>query len=323
MPLITIFSAPKPFTDPFIAAIQRNAIRSWIELGDQVEILLVGDEPGMAEAVGSLGVRHVRGVECNEWGTPLVRSIFSQARAASKSPLMAIVNADIVLFDDFLQAARRVSEMAKNFLVFGRRHGMDIEREIDFEPGWQERLRQQVREEGQLHPIFSIDYFIFGRQQYQEIPDFVIGRPQWDNWMIYHARKQGWLVVDATPSVLAIHQNHDYRHLPGGRPPHGLEEGKRNRKMAGGVRTRYLILDAEWVLEGGTLRRPKFSLERSLRKLELALMGRLDNRIAARSLPFVRRLRRRAGDPLPTDGPQWGAGARRKREADAEEDQEG
>lgn len=321
MSLITVFSAPKPFTDPFIATIQRNAIRSWMELGAEVEVLLVGDEPGLAEAAGSLGVRHLTGVECNEWGTPLVRSIFSRARAASHSPLMAIVNADILLFDDFLQAAKRVSEESEDFLVFGRRHGLEVEAEIDFHPGWQERLRHRVRDEGQLHPIFSIDYFIFGCHQYQEMPGFVIGRPQWDNWMIYHARKQGWLVVDATPSVLAIHQNHDYRHLPGGNPPHGLEEGKRNRKMAGGVRTRHLILDAERILAEGVLRRPEFSVERSLRKLELGLMNRLDNRFAAWSLPYVRRLRRRFGDPLPTDGAQWGAGARRKRgPGDGEDD---
>ena len=30
---ITIFTAPKPFTDPHIDLIQRNAIRSWRDLG--------------------------------------------------------------------------------------------------------------------------------------------------------------------------------------------------------------------------------------------------------------------------------------------------
>jgi hypothetical protein len=320
MSLITIFSAPKPFTDPFIATIQRNAIRSWIELGPEVDVLLLGDEAGMAQAAASLGVRHLSGVDCNEWGTPLVRSIFSRARAASDSALMAIVNADILLFDDFLRAAKRVSGEAESFLVFGRRYGLDVEAEIEFRPGWQESLRRQVEAQGQLHPIFSIDYFIFARHQYRDMPAFVIGRPQWDNWMIYHARQQNWLVVDATPSVLAIHQNHDYRHLPGGKPPHGLEEGKRNRKMAGGVRTRYLIVDAGHILVGEELHRPKPSLERSLRRLELSLMKRIDNPLAARALPYVRRMRRRAGDPLPTDGAQWGAGARRKRGQESEED---
>ena len=41
MPLITLFSAPKPFADPHIAIIQRNALRSWTLLPD-VEVILLG-----------------------------------------------------------------------------------------------------------------------------------------------------------------------------------------------------------------------------------------------------------------------------------------
>jgi hypothetical protein len=43
MSLITLFSAPKPFTDPHIAMIQRNAIYSWTLLPD-VEVILLGEE---------------------------------------------------------------------------------------------------------------------------------------------------------------------------------------------------------------------------------------------------------------------------------------
>jgi hypothetical protein len=49
MPLLTIFTAPKPFVDSHIAVIQRNAIQSWLHLGAEVEVLLVGDELGMAQ----------------------------------------------------------------------------------------------------------------------------------------------------------------------------------------------------------------------------------------------------------------------------------
>ena len=49
MPLITLFSAPKPFTNPHIAMIQRNAIKSWTLLPD-VEVILLGEEEGLAEA---------------------------------------------------------------------------------------------------------------------------------------------------------------------------------------------------------------------------------------------------------------------------------
>ncbi|MFN2215709.1 MAG: glycosyl transferase family 2, partial [Anaerolineales bacterium] len=68
MKSLTIFSAPKPFTDPHIATIQRNAIHSWCMLGDQVEVILVGDEEGMAETARELGVKHLSGVACNDQG---------------------------------------------------------------------------------------------------------------------------------------------------------------------------------------------------------------------------------------------------------------
>ena len=102
MPTLTIFSAPKPFTNPHIATIQRNAIRSWVELGSEVEVFLVGEEAGLAEAAAELGVRYLPNVRRNAEGTPLVSSIFDLARQNSNSPLLAYVNADIILLPDFL-----------------------------------------------------------------------------------------------------------------------------------------------------------------------------------------------------------------------------
>ena len=46
---LTIFSAPKKFTDPHINIIQRNAIQSWQSLGPEVDVILVGEEDRMAE----------------------------------------------------------------------------------------------------------------------------------------------------------------------------------------------------------------------------------------------------------------------------------
>ena len=40
MTLLTIFTAPKPFTHPHINVIQRNAIRSWMQL-DDVEVIII------------------------------------------------------------------------------------------------------------------------------------------------------------------------------------------------------------------------------------------------------------------------------------------
>ena len=95
MTLITLFSAPKPVTNPHIAMIQRNAIRSWTLLPD-VEVILLGEEDGLAEAARDLGVQHIPHVARNANGTPLISSMFQLAREHSTGDLLCIVNADMI-----------------------------------------------------------------------------------------------------------------------------------------------------------------------------------------------------------------------------------
>src|SRR5512140_1524816 len=98
---ITVFSAPKAFSDPHIAIIQRNAISSWTKLPD-VEVVLFGDEHGLAETALELGVKHIRDIPRSPSGAPLMDSMFQLAREASQTPLYCIVNTDIILFNDLV-----------------------------------------------------------------------------------------------------------------------------------------------------------------------------------------------------------------------------
>lgn len=271
MPLITLFSAPKPFTDPHIALIQRNAIKSWTLLPD-VEVILLGEEMGLAEAARELGVRHVPNVRRNENGTPLISSMFQLAREESKSELLCIINTDMILMSDFVNAARRSRLQRDRFVLLSQRWDFDIARPIDFTDGWESKLGEDVRKQNQLHRPAGSDFFLFPKSCYQDVPDFAIGRAGWDNWMIYKARKEGWAVIDSTPSVMIVHQNHDYSHLPGGMPHYEHPETNENIRLAGGqANIRYTILDATHQLVGDKLTRPKMTSLRFTRQLELFL----------------------------------------------------
>jgi hypothetical protein len=254
MAYLTIFTAPKPFADPHIGRIQRNAIRSWVALGPEVQVILIGDEPGMEDAAAETGVVHLRHVERNEQGTPLVSSILTLARGYDHTPFMAYVNSDILLFDDLLEATRAAAEGTRPFVIVGQRWDLDVEEALDLSPGWQDRLRNDARNTGHLHPAGGSDYFVFPRECYAAVPPFAIGRAGWDNWMIYHARKQGWRVIDATSSVLIVHQSHDYGHLPGGLPHYRLPESERNVELAGGRRVIFSLQDATHQLVDGRVR---------------------------------------------------------------------
>ncbi|GAB4525734.1 MAG: hypothetical protein Fur0018_10570 [Anaerolineales bacterium] len=289
MPL-TLFTSPKPFTNPHIATIQRNAIRNWLSL-EGVDVLLVGDEPGLAEVAAEFGVPHLKDVQRNAWGTPLIPSLFALARQHSRAPLLAYVNADMLFLPDFVRAAQTVAAQAENFLLVGQRWDLDVTARLDFSPGWEARLRERVAREGRLHPPAGSDYFVFPRDAFSEMPDFAIGRAGWDNWMIYRARTLGWPVVDGTPSVLAIHQNHDYSHLPGGKPHYDLEESRHNTALAGGERHMYTLFETSHVLRNDRLRPAPPSLPRLLRRLELALLTE-DGKVRGMRRHLLRRIRR-------------------------------
>jgi hypothetical protein len=140
---------------------------------------------------------------------------------------------------------------------------------MDFSNDWEKRFRQSILERGKLHPPAGSDYFIFPRSCYQEIPDFAIGRAGWDNWMIYQARRQGWLAVDATRSITIAHQQHDYAHLPGGKPHYKLPETDENIRLAGGHEiTRFSLLDVNRRLVAGILRKRNWNGDTFRRYIE-------------------------------------------------------
>lgn len=274
--MLTIFTAPKPFTNPHIATIQRNAIRSWLQLGPSVRVVLVGQEEGLAAAAAELGVLHVPEVRRNASGTPLIPAIFQAARQAAGSPLLAYVNADCILLPDFTAAAERAASLARRFLIVGQRWDLDVREPLDFSAGWQGRLQADCAARGRLHPRGGSDYFIFPQECFTDIPDMAVGRAGWDNWMFFEARRQGWPVMDATQDVTIIHQDHDYSHLPGGQPHYKVPETFENIRLAGGRwATRFTLLDADKRLAGGQLLKPRLTWEKFWREVEIAPVTRL------------------------------------------------
>ncbi len=277
MAFLTIFTTPKPFTNPHIATIQRNALANWQALGSDVAVIVLGDESGAAEAATEFGALHLPEVARNAEGTPLISDLFDQARNHADGPLLAYVNADILLLPDFVETARLVAAQRKEFLLVGQRWDLDVTEPLTFESGWDVQLRQRAELHGKLHPPAGSDYFIFPREAYRGMPKFAIGRAGWDNWMIYHARRQGWATIDATQSIFIVHQNHDYSHLPNGQPHYRLPETYENVRLAGGYRTIFTLADTNCTLVDGQIRQPEQSFKKLIREIETFPQRRLNS----------------------------------------------
>jgi hypothetical protein len=235
--VLTIFSIPKSFEG--VAGVQQlRAAVSWLAL--DVPIVLLGDEPGVAETANELSALHIGEVARNEDGTPHLDSAFRSVVEIAPAGIHCFVNSDIVLTKDLLAAVEAVRALPC-FLLVGQSRDLSV---TDVELGDPERLRQRALGEGRLRGPAAIDWFVFPTGLFDPLPPFVVGRAGFDNWMIWKARQLG-PVIDATDAVVAIHQPHDYAHLSGGKDQaYYGEEARLNVALGGGKAHTYTLHDA-------------------------------------------------------------------------------
>lgn len=213
---LTLFTTCKPFVGR-AAVIQRNALRSWKKLCPPCDVLVFGEESRADESWGELGFYCIPEIARNDFGTPLINTMFKQASSLAKHELLCYVNADIMLTRDVLSAAQTVSERFDKFLLIARRWNADVDVEWDDQMAdWDLDLRRYAAMHGVLEPPDGgTDLFIFRRGTLVNLPPFAIGRSRCDSLLILEARRRGIPVIDATAVLTSLHQNHDYSHVAG------------------------------------------------------------------------------------------------------------
>jgi len=247
--MLTFFTTAKAFQG-HSAVIQRNALKSWKLLHPDVEVILFGNEEGTAEVCAELDLRHEPHVERHESGMKYLSYLFEQAQKLARHDYLCYSNCDIVLMGDFFAAFKKAKNWRECFLLVSRRWDTDVTEPIDFSrENWERGVRQLALNGNMLQHFHFVDFFVFRKGLYDTVPPLVVGRSYWDHWLVWKALAAGAAVVDASPFVMAIHQNHGYAYHPQGKE--GTNEdslAKRNLELAGdGVQQRS-IFDATHTL---------------------------------------------------------------------------
>jgi len=212
--MITYFTTAKDFRGKTKTR-QINAIRSWKAATPGAEVVVFGACEGIEPLVNQLGISYLPEIKVSDQGTPFINDMFECIARIATHPVCCFVNADIILTSRFVHKALSIHEqLGKNYLAVGQRYDIDLDQELDFSENWQTDLEKLVQSSGSIHPPLGSDYFLFPKGQYLpgEIPDLLVGRGGWDLWMIYHARVCRLHVVDLSPSIKVIHQDHSYEH---------------------------------------------------------------------------------------------------------------
>lgn len=259
---LTLFTIPKPFQGK-TRLMQRNALRSWLQFGGNLEVILLGDEEGVEATAREFGVRHLPDLKRNRQGTPLLSDAFRQVHQLAAAETLFYCNSDIILLDDFFSAIDRIGQLHwSQYLGIGRRLDLRVDESIDFgDPEQLQRFRLQCQRQGTISSIVCKEYFLFPKGLFPDIPDFAVGRGNWDNWMVRNAKHRKIPVISLSPLAQAIHQSHDYSHLQvknGSRQRMQCyvsgEEAQLNQQLAGG---QHLISGStsDWLIESTGVRR--------------------------------------------------------------------
>ena len=100
---------------------------------------------------------------------------------------MAYVNCDIILFDDFTRTAKQLDSMFSRYLMIGARIDLNrVHEDIFKDSDWENQLRTRAMETGQVMRQ-GMDYFVFSKGEFTFIPPFILGRPAYDNWLVWYA----------------------------------------------------------------------------------------------------------------------------------------
>jgi hypothetical protein len=146
-----------------------------------------------------------------------INYIFERAQGIARHDYLCYSNCDIVFTSDFWRAFEKVrARIPRPSLLIGKRWDTDINEEICFDsPGWETKVKTLAFEERRQRQ-HEIDYFVFTRGLFRNIPPLLNGRIYWDYWLVWKARSSGAAVIDASPAVIAVHQNHGYGYHPDG-----------------------------------------------------------------------------------------------------------
>jgi hypothetical protein len=218
------------FTAPFMAQegsqkhyIQLNTLKAMAFLpGTQVVVFTDDDE--MVEQVAELRLSNVhtsRDFKSNQYGTPILSSMYITVERDYPATFVGYTNADIMFHPDLITSLKEVyrqwehGNLLDRILVVGHRFNVDMDktmhdehRHVIRDPVTARNVHKDLASRAKKFQGDAQDFFIItpGSFDWESIPDFVIGRPAYDNWLVDYATHQGMSTVDVTKTVKAVHQ---------------------------------------------------------------------------------------------------------------------
>jgi hypothetical protein len=259
--MITFFTCPKLHTG--VTKIhQENCFKSLEKINIKKEIIIFDDIDQFKKKNFSKNYyKIVRDIKKNEFGTPFINKIFSEAIYQSKYKYLVYLNSDIIFNDTFFDGLGIIiKSKIKNFIGVGQRINIELNDPIyNFDINY---IKNYVNQNFKYQNKWGIDYFIFKKDNFISMPDFLIGRTCWDNWTLNNLKKKNFKLIDCTSIIECFHPKHNYTHIKSKKKKthHKGTEREYNFLLSGGYKNLYNLNDCNYYLNHNSIKKTSILL---------------------------------------------------------------
>ena len=194
--------------------IHNTTLRNWASLRPALlPVLFLSPDTGLSwpRLASQLGWR-VEEAPRLKSGVPVLKSMFQLVLEKYPSPFVGFANADNIFGPSLLHTLNELGTNNESLvhsrmsLVVGRRRNLleDKVRDMDTSSQFVDRVGPRLRTFREV----AQDYFIVSSRSgycWKSVPDFVIGRVGFDNWLVVKAQMWNISLIDATNTINDVH----------------------------------------------------------------------------------------------------------------------
>lgn len=228
IPMLTLFTSWNDDTEKHL--VHNLTLLNWISLKPFVIPVVFTNETSVAEQCEKAGFQVLPISVSAADGIPVLKYMYRDVMAKYNSTFYAYSNGDILytetLVNTLLQLKNSSVDLSKPVIMVGQR--TNVENVTEIEGSSWGNISQVAAGRGKLFTGWAEDFFVTSPSfPWPDIAEVVIGRRAYDNWLVYFSRKAKYLVIDATKTVLAVHQTTKAGNFEG----HGHKNGDYNHNL--------------------------------------------------------------------------------------------
>lgn len=203
--LLVLFTTFTTKSEKYIC--RNNTLNNWNSFGTGVKPVFFSDDQHLYKGIKEKGWDVIPPTK-TAIGVPILKYMYLKVMKKYSAHFYAYVNGDILFTQNLNDTLQFILNSNVNhsepMLIVGQRTNV---KEVTAEQASTFENITKASKKGKLFTTWGADYFITNDvYPWKDCPEVVIGRRAYDNWLILNARKRNHTTIDATKTLLALHQ---------------------------------------------------------------------------------------------------------------------